>query len=194
MTFDLKPHDRLRDSRGNNANRVLVSMAILVALGVVLHRLEMLVPLPAPWIKLGLANIPTLLAIVFLGTREAVTVTVLRVILGSIFGGTFLSPAFFLSLTGGLAAAATMALIYRFGTGFFSMVGISVAGAYAHTAGVVLCVYWFFVRQTALWNVVPLFLFFSLAAGILTGIVANTLIDRLAREDVALKYPFSTSD
>jgi heptaprenyl diphosphate synthase len=156
-------------------------------LGVVLHRLEALVPLPSPWLKLGLANIPTLLAVVFLGMRAALTVAVLRVIVGSIFGGTFAGPTFFLGLAGGLAAAAAMALAYRLGSGLFSMVGVSVAGAYAHTAGIVACVYLFFARQDALWNLAPLFLLFSLATGILTGIAANTLVDRLARAGVTLK-------
>ena len=70
-------------------------IALLVGLGVVLHRLEALLPLPTPWVKLGLANIMTLIALVFLGFRAAVEVTLLRVLLGSVLGGTFLSPTFF---------------------------------------------------------------------------------------------------
>ncbi len=71
----------------------LVSMALLVVLGVVVqHRVEALLPLPAPWIKLGLANVMTLLALVFLGFREALIVTGMRIFLGSIIGGTFLGP------------------------------------------------------------------------------------------------------
>jgi heptaprenyl diphosphate synthase len=73
----------------------MMTMAIMVALGVILHRLEALLPLPSPWIKLGLANLMTLVALVFLGFKEAVIVTFLRVVLGSILGGTFLGPTFF---------------------------------------------------------------------------------------------------
>ena len=40
-------------------------MAIMVALGVILHRLEALLPLPSPWIKLSLAKIMTLVALIF---------------------------------------------------------------------------------------------------------------------------------
>ena len=58
--------------------------------------------LPSPWVKLGLANLMTLMALVYLGTKEAFIVTLLRVILGSILGGTFLGPTFFLSLVGRL--------------------------------------------------------------------------------------------
>jgi len=115
-------------------------MALLVGLGVVLHRLEVFLPLPSPWIKLGLANIMTLIALVFLGFKEAVTVTVLRVILGSMVGGTFLGPTFFLSLAGGLAGAVTMGLVYGKGSGPLSLVGVSVAAAFSHTAAIFFCV------------------------------------------------------
>ena len=77
------------------SNKVM-TMAIMVALGDILHRLEALLPLPSPWIKLGLSNLMTLVALVFLGFKEAVIVTFLRVVLGSILGGTFLGPTFFL--------------------------------------------------------------------------------------------------
>jgi len=76
-------------------NHRITTLSLIVALGMVLHRLEILIPLPSPWIKLGLANVMTLVTLVFFGLRDAVTVTLLRIMLGSIVGGTFLSPTFF---------------------------------------------------------------------------------------------------
>ena len=67
----------------------------MAALGIILHRLEVLLPLPTPWVKLGLANLMTLMALTYLGTREAFILTLLRVILGSILAGTVLGPTFF---------------------------------------------------------------------------------------------------
>jgi heptaprenyl diphosphate synthase len=65
------------------------------ALGIILHRLEALLPQPTPWVKRGLANLMSLMALIYLGTREAFIVTLLRVILGSILAETFLGPIFF---------------------------------------------------------------------------------------------------
>ena len=76
-------------------NHRITTLSLIVALGVVLHRLEILIPLPSPWIKLGLANVMTLVTLIFFGLLDAVTVTLLRIMLGSIIGGTFLSPTFF---------------------------------------------------------------------------------------------------
>ena len=126
-------------------DREIVIMALMVALGVILDRLEALFPLPTPWIKLGLANLMTLVVLFYLGTREAFIVTLLRVILGSILAGTFLGLAFFLSLAGGLAGTAIMCGIYKRGKGPFSLVGVSICRAYAHTFITAICVYFFFL-------------------------------------------------
>ena len=160
-------------------------IALLVGLGVVLHRMEALLPLPTPWVKLGLANIMTLVALVYLGFRAAVEVTLLRVLLGSVLGGTFLSPTFFLSLAGGLASVAVMGLLYREGQRAFSLVGISVAAAYAHTTAIFLCVFFLFIHQNAFFNLLPVFLTFSLISGILTGLLANNITRHLSNEGIS---------
>jgi heptaprenyl diphosphate synthase len=107
-------------------NNKVMAMAIMVALGVILRRLEPLRPLPSPSTKLGLANLMTLVALVFLGFKEALIVTFLRVVLGSILDGTFLGPIFFLSLVGGIAAILIMGMLYKAGKNHMSVIGISI--------------------------------------------------------------------
>ena len=163
----------------------MMAMAIMVALGVILHRLEALLPLPSPWIKLGLANLMTLVALVFLGFKEAVIVTFLRVVLGSILGGTFLGPTFFLSLAGGIAAILIMGMLYRIGKKHISLIGISIFGAYTHTLATSLCVYYFLIRESSFFTLLPFFFSLALLTGILTGSIANTLIRQM--QGIALK-------
>jgi uncharacterized membrane protein len=165
----------------------MVSMALLVALGVILHRVEALLPLPAPWIKLGLANVMTLLALVFLGFKEALIVTGMRIFLGAIIGGTFLGPTFFLSFIGGLTALLVMALVYRKGTGPFSLIGVSIVGATAHILAITFSVYFVFIPQNAFLHLLPIFLSLALVSGILTGIAGNILSDRLTQANVSFK-------
>ena len=156
-------------------NKRIVIMALMVALGVILHRLEAMLPLPTPWIKLGLANLMTLMALIYLGTQEAFIVTLVRVILGSILGGTFLGPTFFLSLAGGLASTAVMCGIYNRGKGPFSLIGISICGAYTHTFITAVCVYFFLIKQASFFVLLPFFFSLALITGILTGITGNLL-------------------
>ena len=105
----------------NKINHRIATLSLIVALGVVLHRLEILIPLPSPWIKLGLANVMSLVTLIFFGLRDAVTVTLLRIMLGSIIGGTFLSPTFFLSLSGGVMSVFVMSWVYFYGKSPFSL-------------------------------------------------------------------------
>ena len=62
----------------------------------------------------------------FLGFKEAVIVTFLRVVLGSILDGTFLGPTFFLSLVGSIAAILIMGMLYKAGKNHMSLIGISI--------------------------------------------------------------------
>jgi heptaprenyl diphosphate synthase len=169
----MKPADPSPDNVA--PEKKIIIMALMVALGVILHRLEALLPLPTPWVKLGLANLMTLLALVYLGVQEAFIVTLLRVILGSILAGTFFGPTFFLSLAGGLVSTAVMSVIYHGGKGPFSLIGISVCGAYAHTFINAICVYIFLIKQTTFFVLLPFFFSLALLSGILTGIAGNYL-------------------
>ncbi len=171
----MNPGNSLQNTDSVTHNRKIVVMALMVALGVILHRLEALLPLPNPWVKLGLANLMTLMALVYLGSKEAFTVTLLRVILGSILAGTFFGPTFFLSLAGGLASTAIMCAIYNGGKGPFSLIGVSVCGAYAHTFINALCVYFFLIKQTSFFVLLPFFFSLALITGILTGAAGNFL-------------------
>ena len=165
----------------------VLSMAFFVALGVLLHRVEALLPLPSPWIKLGLANVMTLAALVFLGRREALVVTGVRVVIASVLAGTFLGPTFFLSLAGGMSAAAVMVWLYRSGAGPFSLIGVSVAGACAHTLAIVFCVFFLFMREEAFLRALPVFLTLALLSGVLMGVVADKITCQLARAGIVFK-------
>ena len=164
-------------------NHRITILSLIVALGVVLHRLEMLIPLPFPWIKLGLANVMTLVTLIFFGIRDAVTVTLLRIMLGATIGGTFLSPTFFLSLSGGLMSVFVMSWVYFHGKSPFSLVGVSVCAAYTHTLTTVICVYFFWVQQDFIFKLLPIFFMFTLFAGILTGITGNFIAKKLTERE-----------
>ena len=171
----------------NRINRRIASLSLIIALGVVLHRLEVLIPLPSPWIKLGLANIMTLIAFIFFGFRDALTVTFLRVILGSIISGTFLSPTFFLSLSGGVASVFAMSWAYCRGKGPFSLIGVSICAAYMHTLATVMCVYFMWIQQRFIFNFLPVFFIFSLISGILTGAIGNFLTNKLTEKQFVFR-------
>jgi heptaprenyl diphosphate synthase len=87
--------------------------------------------------------------------------------------GLFLGPTFFLSLTGGLTGTRIMCGIYNRGKGPFSLVGISIFGAYTHTFITAICVYFFLIKQTFFFVLLPFFFSFALITEILTEVAGN---------------------
>ena len=112
--------------------------AVLTALALALSYTERFIPLqlviPLPGVKLGLANIVTLVALYLWKPRHAFAILVPRCILGAIFGGGITGLLF--SLTGGLLALAIMAGAKKLPV--FSVYGVSMLGAAAHNVGQIL--------------------------------------------------------
>lgn len=141
----------------------LTLTAVLLACALTIFIVELQLPAlaPIPGIKLGLANIVTLVAIVWLGRGDAFVLLLLRIILGSIFSGRMVS--FIYSLSGGLLCFAVMAIT----VGFFGRERlwiVSVFGAVAHNAGQLLA-------AAAIMSSVGVFAYFPvlIVSGIVTG-------------------------
>ncbi len=153
----------------------------LVAMAIVIHSVEMFIPSPSPWLRFGFANIITLTAIALFGLRVGLMVTILRVFLGTILMGTFLTPAFVLGMGGGIGSTLVMGIAYRQLKTFFSLVGISVMGAYAHNIVQLTIVYLLFIRYSEVFYVLPVLLLFGILTGVLNGIAATYLTAHLHR-------------
>ena len=117
--------------------RTITQGAILIALALALSYTERFNPLqlliPLPGVKLGLANVVTLVSLYLLGWKRTLPIVLIRCVLGALFGS--LTGLLF-SLTGGLLSLIVMALCKK--TAVFSIYGISILGAAAHNIGQIL--------------------------------------------------------
>lgn len=154
--------------------------ASLLALAACLGLLEsaILPPLPIPGMRLGLANLAVLVALVALGPASAVRVSLGRVLIVGLATGALVGPASLMSIAGALAAVTVMSALARFGGGRFSVVGLSLAGSAAHLAGQVLfaCV---LVGSGAPLALFPLSLAASVLSGLAIGYSARLLLSRI---------------
>lgn len=112
----------------------LTNLALFSTIALTIFLLESLIPplVPIPGIKLGLANIVTLILLANATWRDALIVLLVRIILGSIFAGQMMS--FFYSLAGGLACLLVMAILHHF-LGSRLLWFTSIMGALAHNTG-----------------------------------------------------------
>lgn len=158
-------------------------IAWLTALAVCIHLVESALPAPLPGIKPGLANIVTLAVLLRYGWRMAAWVTLLRVLVGSLLLGTFLSPTFILSLSGAvcglLALGVARALATRLPGAGLSALGYSMLAALAHMAGQFFVAYALFIPHPALLHLLPVLMTAALLFGLVSGRVAQALLDRV---------------
>jgi len=153
-----------------------IFLALFTALAVALHTLEALLPSPAPWFRLGFANILTLTALFLYGGRAAWSVTLARIAVGSLFLGNLFSPGFLLSLAGGVAAVALMSAARAAAGERLGPIGISALGAAGHAAGQMLVAWGLLIRHEGIWSLFPFLLLFSLGTGVANGVAADQLL------------------
>jgi heptaprenyl diphosphate synthase len=152
--------------------RKLAILALFVSMALVLHVVENFLPIPyiAPGVKLGLANIVSLIAIIIFGFKEALIIVLLRTFLGSLLGG--VPSSFFFSAAGGLLSTFVMYFMYKWVGTKFSLVGISISGAVAHNVGQ-LFVASLIVENFGLYVYLPLLMISAVVTGIFIGFAAN---------------------
>lgn len=171
------------DNRGNHSDTVHI--ALLSAYAVGLHSIEALIPTPIPWLRLGLANIITLTTLYLYGLRAGMTVTLVRVFIRSLLAGTFLGPAFIMSLGGGITSTLVMWTVIVVSRRILGPVSVSITGALTHNVTQLLLAYALFVRQL---KAIVLISPFILAAGIITGafngIVTNLIIKKIQEKKI----------
>lgn len=148
-------------------NKVAV-FGVFTSLALILSYVELLIPINfgIPGMKLGLANLLVVILLYKGCPRDALLLSVIRILLsGLIFGNIF---SIFYSLGGGLLSLAVMVFLKK--TGQFTVAGISIGGGASHNVGQLLVA--MFVVQT---YQVGYYLPVLLIAGVITGAVIGIL-------------------
>lgn len=154
----------------------LTRVSMLIAVAIALGWVERLIPMEhiVPGVKLGLANVVVLVALDRFGTKEAVSVMLLRVVLS---GFLFSTPsALIYSLSGGVLSLLIMIAALRWRR--LSLIGVSVLGAVFHNIGQWAAV--LAVTQTpGVLIYLPVLMLSGLACGFATGLIAAAVLRAL---------------
>ena len=158
-------------------------IAQLTAAAIGLSLIDAAIPLPLPGVKPGLANIVTLIVLARYGWGTAVWVSLLRVIAGGLLLGQFLSPGFFMSLSGALMSLLVLAAVARLPRRWFGPVSWSVLAAFAHIGGQLVLARLWLIPHNGLFFLVPFFAVAALAFGIINGLIAARVLTELPASD-----------
>lgn len=156
--------------------RKVTRLSMFLALAVVLNIVENVIPIfqgVVPGVKLGLTNIVILFVLYKYGFKEALSLSITRVILVGILNTGLFSVAFFLSLSGALFSIIMMGLVKKLTK--LSIVGVSVIGSLFHSLGQIIVVAIILYSVTA-FNYLPILILFSIPTGILTGVLCKELL------------------
>lgn len=155
-------------------NRVAL-FGMLVALAFIFSYLEHLIPLPlTTGVKLGAANIVIVCALYFLGWKETLSVSLIRILLSGFAFGISTVPY---SLAGGVLSLLVMFFLKR--NKSFGVIGVSVAGSVSHNVGQTIVAMVLLGRKTAFYF--PLLLLSGVIAGVLIGIISGLVIEKLEK-------------
>jgi len=166
--------------RHKSSTQWLTRVALLTGFGLALFLFESLIPRPLPWIKPGLANIATIVALFTLSSAAAWIVSMLRCVLASLIGGTMLNPSFWLSICGAAASVTAMIIARRLGKKTFSIIGVGMIGAFAHMLAQVAVAGLLVVGDTAILVLLPSMLLSSLITGLIVGYASHLILARIA--------------
>lgn len=151
---------------------ILICNAILISL------LELLipVPIPVPGVKLGLANIITIIAIVFLDLKDVLLIVSTRCVVSAVLSKGITALPF--SLTGGILSALVMWLCYRKMSRLLSIKGISVAGAITHNVAQ-LSVASLTLGESVLLYYLPVLMISAIVTGLITGFISELTVEKI---------------
>ncbi|MBR3175117.1 MAG: Gx transporter family protein [Oscillospiraceae bacterium] len=154
----------------------LTVMAMTTAVAMILSFVESQIPafVAVPGVKIGLANIAVVFALYRLGWKEAVAISLIRVVLVSMLFGSIAS--LFYSLAGAVLSLTGMGLLKK--TGKFTEIMISVTGGILHNIGQIgmACL---ILETAALRYYLPFLLISGIIAGIVVGILSAVLVQRI---------------
>ena len=147
-------------------------VALGAATALFLASIEYIIPKPLPFMRLGLANLPILIALKILPPQNVFLLILLKAAGQSLIQGTFFSIVFLFSLSGSLSSGLAMIAAKKLLGERISLIGVSIAGALASNLIQIVLARLLAFGEYA-WMIAPPLL--------LTGLVSSAILGFLAQ-------------
>ena len=168
---------RSANNPGGSPPQTQSIVALAAAVCLFLASIEYIIPKPLPFLRIGLANLPLLLALDLFPTLQFFVLLGLKILGQALIQGSLFSFTFLFSLCGSLASGVVMMAARRALRGSTSLIGISILGALAsNLVQLILARYLVFGRSA--WLIAPPFLLVGLVSSGVLGFLAQIYRDR----------------
>ena len=152
-------------------------VAILAAASLFLASIELAIPKPVPFLRLGLANLPILIALRALGLRQLLLLVGLKILGQGMVQGTLFSYIILFSAASSVGSVAAVWLVDRASRGLMSLVGVAVAGALASNLAQLGVARWLVFGEST-WLIAAPFVAAGTASAVLLGLFAKRFVRR----------------
>lgn len=158
------------------STKKLTTLALSVSLALILSFIESRIPafVAIPGIKMGLANIAVIFVLYKLGTKEAVAVSIIRVLLVSILFGSPVSLIY--SISGAALSLLCMILLKKLTP--LREISVSVCGGVMHNVGQI-CAASLMLETNVVIYYLPFLMLSGTLAGIAVGVISGLLIKKV---------------
>ena len=152
-------------------------VALAAAIWLFLASIEYMIPKPLPFLRIGLANLPLLLALDLFPVSHFFILLAIKILGQSLIQGTLFSFTFLLSLSGSLASGLVMLGARHLLKGAVSLIGISILGALSSNL-LQLTLARYLVFGPSAWMIAPPFLLVGLISSSILGYLAEVYRQR----------------
>ena len=156
-----------------NNTKKLTYLALTVSFALILSFIESKIPafVAIPGVKIGLANIAVIFALYKFGVKEAITVSLVRIVLVSMLFGSPISMIY--SIFGAALSLALMITLKKLTP--LGEVTVSVSGGIMHNIGQIIAAS-IMLGTNVVAYYLPFLMIGGILSGLIVGIIANNLI------------------
>ena len=149
-------------------------ISFFAALCMFLSVVEYSIPKPLPFLRLGLANLPVIIALKKINIKEIFALLFFKILVQALITGTLFSYVFLFSFFGTIASGLVMLFVYLllYRIGFVSNIAVSLSGAFLNCFTQLLFAKYIMFGGNVKY-VAPVLLISSFVTGLALGIFAN---------------------
>lgn len=159
--------------KNNISIKKIALIAIFITLSLILSYVDNLIPINivVPGIKIGLANLIIIYSLYMLGIKEAIFISIIRVVISSILFGSILT--FVYSLTGAIVSLLIMVILKSFTS--LTVITISIIGGVMHNmTQIIVAIILMNTKEIVYY--LPILILTGVISGMMIGIFSTLLI------------------
>ncbi|MCK4796659.1 MAG: Gx transporter family protein [Spirochaetes bacterium] len=159
-------------------NNKTQKIAYFAGLSAFIGVFENFIPVPIPFLRLGLSNIPVCLSFTIFNFFECLFIVLFKVVFTHLFRGTLFSYPFLIGLCGNLVFILIGYPFYQLLKKHISFISLGIVGAFSHNFGQILAAS-LFIPVKPLFYFGILLITIGIFLGFINGIICNIIHNKI---------------